>query len=253
MSDLGSLSHCLVDSDGDEASRARRLRRKALLASLGLEAGLVAAMLIWPLITPGVLPRWYVVTPAAPYPGGGGGASHPHEAAHPHPLDHHSPAPCIYCAPAIIPPHVSSGDADEPPAISDDGGGSGPGLGPVIPGGGSPIPGAGDGRPMPPPPAPPAPSRPLPVSGGVMEAMLTHRVQPDYPRIAKFGHISGTVELRAIIAKDGTVRELEVVSGNGILAQAALAGVREWRYRPTLLSGNPVEVETRITVTFTLE
>jgi protein TonB len=251
MSDLGNLTNCLVDSDTEAASRARRLRRKALVVSLALEAGLVGAMLLWPLITPGVLPRWYVVTPAPPYPGGGGGTSHPHEPAHPHPHPSHPLAPCLFCAPPVIPPHVSSADDDEPPAIPDDRGGSGPG--PAFPGGGSTIPGAGDGRPMPPAPPPPAPSRPLQISGGVMEASLIHRVQPIYPAIARFAHISGTVELRAIIGKDGTVRELEVVSGNAILAQAALAAVREWRYQPTLLSGNPVEVETRITVTFVLE
>jgi periplasmic protein TonB len=252
MSDLGNLTICLVDSDTEAASRARRLRHKALVASLALEAGLVAAMLLWPLITPGVLPRWYVVTPAPPYHGGGG-ASHPHEAAHPHPLRNHLPTPCIFCAPPIIPPHVSSTDGGEPPAIPDDGGGSGPGLGPAIPGGGPPIPGADDGRSMPPAPPASAPSRPLQISGGVMEASLIHRVQPIYPPIARAARISGIVQLRAIIGKDGAVRELEVVSGNALLAQAALAAVREWRYQPTLLSGNPVEVETRITVNFVLE
>jgi protein TonB len=58
---------------------------------------------------------------------------------------------------------------------------------------------------------------------------------------------------RAVIGTDGEVHSLEVLSGNPILAQAALAAVRQWRYRPTLLSGQPVEVETQITVNFVLE
>ena len=85
-----------------------------------------------------------------------------------------------------------------------------------------------------------------------MAAMLLRRVDPVYPTIAKTAHISGVVHLHAIISKDGTIRELEVVDGSPWLAQAALAAVRQWRYRPTLLSGEPVEVDTNITVLFTL-
>ena len=86
-----------------------------------------------------------------------------------------------------------------------------------------------------------------------MEALLVHRVQPEYPSFARAAHISGTVQLRAIIARDGTVRELQVISGNPLLAQAAKDAVIRWRYRPTLLNGEPVEVETYITANFVLE
>ena len=65
-------------------------------------------------------------------------------------------------------------------------------------------------------------------------------------------HLSGTVRLRAIIATDGSIQHLEVLSGSEILARAAVDAVRQWRYRPTLLSGVPVEIETYITVTFVL-
>ena len=85
-----------------------------------------------------------------------------------------------------------------------------------------------------------------------MEAMLVHRVQPEYPAIARAAHISGRVQLRAIIGKDGAVRELQVISGNPLLVQAASAAVLQWRYRPTLLNGEPVEVETYITANFLL-
>ena len=101
--------------------------------------------------------------------------------------------------------------------------------------------------------SPAAPKRPLSVSAGVMAALLVHRVQPEYPRIAQVMRLSGTVELQARIGTDGTVQQLEVVSGNPILARAAIEAVQQWRYQPTQLDGQPVEVETHITVTFTME
>ncbi len=85
-----------------------------------------------------------------------------------------------------------------------------------------------------------------------MAAMLVNRVEPQYPRMAIAAHISGVVHLRAIITKEGTVRELEVVDGNPLLARAALLAVQAWRYRPTRLNGEPVEVETYVTVNFIL-
>jgi protein TonB len=103
------------------------------------------------------------------------------------------------------------------------------------------------------PPEQPHPASPLHKNEGVMEAMLVRRVQPEYPPLARAAHVSGTVQLRAIIARDGTVRELQVVSGNPLLVQAARAAVIKWRYRPTLLNGEPVEVETYITANFVLE
>jgi protein TonB len=107
-----------------------------------------------------------------------------------------------------------------------------------------------------PPPAlkPPAEKRnqPLKVSEGVMAAALITQVQPSYPSAARMMHLSGEVILHATIGKDGSVRELQVLSGNPILVQAAVSAVREWRYRPTLLNGEPVDVETTITVKFVL-
>jgi protein TonB len=85
-----------------------------------------------------------------------------------------------------------------------------------------------------------------------MAAMLVNRVEPKYPTIAITAHISGAVHLHAIIGKDGAVRELEVVDGNPLLAQAAKVAVQNWRYQPTRLNGEPVEVETYVTVNFVL-
>jgi periplasmic protein TonB len=96
----------------------------------------------------------------------------------------------------------------------------------------------------------PAPMR---VGEGVMAASLIHNVQPLYPAIARAMHLSGTVRLRAIIGSDGSVRQMEVIGGNTLLVQSAVAAVREWRYRPTMLNGEPVEVETFVTVNFILD
>lgn len=83
--------------------------------------------------------------------------------------------------------------------------------------------------------------------------MLLHRVEPIYPPLARQIHREGRVELRAIIATDGTIQSLEVLSGAPMFFQSALDAVRQWRYRPTILNGAPVEVETRITVIYNLQ
>jgi protein TonB len=89
-------------------------------------------------------------------------------------------------------------------------------------------------------------------SEGLQQALLVHRVMPSYPPVAIQARLEGTVVFHAIIARDGNIRELEVVSGSPIFAQAARDAVLQWRYRPTLLHGEPVEVETTITVIFQL-
>ena len=83
-------------------------------------------------------------------------------------------------------------------------------------------------------------------------AKLIRQVTPVYPTIAKTAHISGTVMLHAIISKDGTIEELDYVSGPPLLMRNAMDAVRQWRYNPTLLNGEPVEVDTTISVVFTL-
>jgi protein TonB len=83
-------------------------------------------------------------------------------------------------------------------------------------------------------------------------AQLIRRVEPIYPPLAKQIQREGRVELRAIISTAGTIESLEVISGDPLLIQSALAAVREWRYRPTILNGRPIEVDTRITVIYTL-
>jgi protein TonB len=89
--------------------------------------------------------------------------------------------------------------------------------------------------------------------GGQVEAgAVISRVDPVYPPLARQARIQGNVVLHAIISKDGHVEQLSVISGHPLLIQSALDAIRQWRYRPYLLNGDPVEVETTITVTFTM-
>jgi periplasmic protein TonB len=102
-----------------------------------------------------------------------------------------------------------------------------------------------------PPPPKPTQSR-IRQGGQVQAAKLVNKVQPLYPPLARQTRISGTVRLHAIIAKNGSVEQLEVISGHPLLVQAALDAVRQWKYQPTTLNGENVEVDTTIDVIFSL-
>jgi len=153
-------------------------------------------------------------------------------------------------APKAIPKEVKiiKEEAEQPDAMGAMGGvpGGVPGgqMGGVI---GGVIGGVGGA----PPPPKPTQQR-IRQGGAVQAAMLVNRVQPQYPPLARQTRISGTVRLHAIISKDGSVQQLEVLSGHPLLVQAALDAVRQWKYRPTTLNGEPVEVDTTIDVIFSL-
>jgi protein TonB len=102
-----------------------------------------------------------------------------------------------------------------------------------------------------PPPTIKAPTGPVRVSH-MSEGQLLRRVQPIYPERAKAVRVQGAVILQAIISKQGNIENLQVISGHPFLVQAALDAVRQWRYRPYVLNGEAVEVETQVTVNFVL-
>jgi periplasmic protein TonB len=111
----------------------------------------------------------------------------------------------------------------------------------------------------PPPPPPPkvvaaAPSGPkqITVGGDVEAAMLLHQVQPVYPAMARAARIAGNVRLKAVIGTDGKIKNLTAVSGHPLLVDAAMNAVRQWIYKPTVLDGRLVEVNTEIVVRFGL-
>ena len=97
-----------------------------------------------------------------------------------------------------------------------------------------------------------APSERIRVGGNMAVSNLIHKVDPVYPAIAKAAKIQGTVVLQAVISKDGSIENLHLISGHPMLAPAAIDAVKQWKYKPYFLNGEPVEVETTINVNFTL-
>ena len=98
----------------------------------------------------------------------------------------------------------------------------------------------------------PTPAKRIRVASGVAEANLIHDVPPQYPPEAGRERVEGTVVLLAVIGTDGTVKDVRVESGPALLAQAAIDAVKQWRYKPYLLNGIPVEIDSRITINFTM-
>jgi protein TonB len=90
------------------------------------------------------------------------------------------------------------------------------------------------------------------VSQGVSQGLLIRKVQPAYPPLARQARIQGNVVLTAEISKDGSIENLRLVSGHPMLAPAAIEAVKQWKYKPYFLNGEPVEVETQVTVIFSL-
>ena len=90
------------------------------------------------------------------------------------------------------------------------------------------------------------------VGGNVIAAQALYQPSPVYPPLATMARVQGTVVLQAIIGTDGTIKDLKVLSGHPLLVRAALDAVKTWRYQPTLLNTEPVEVLTEINVTFKL-
>ena len=252
MRDPEILTNCLVEGDPARVGRSRRLRRKALLFSVGVEAMLLAALLLAPLATPSTLSRhldWIPMPPFAGSPHVANVAPHPHGVQVPH---HGTHSVTLFQPPTIphnIPP---SGDQPEENLDSTPSVGSGE-RGPGDPNG---VPFGSDSPIGPRPPAPPKPSehgqRIIHMSQ-IDTALLTVRVMPVYPPLAVQTRQEGEVKLHAIIATDGSIESLEVVSGGPLFIQAARDAVRQWRYKPALLTGQPVEVDTFITVIFHLE
>jgi protein TonB len=215
-----------------------------------IQAVLLAALLIIPIFTPGVIHPAYSFVPLPPYHGGGlrqSSVTHLSRPTGNHPV---SVNPVTLYQPPRIPGQIANpkdiGGGNNLPPIIGIGDGLGNGFGVDFGTGISSL------APSIAPPKPPAPEKPLRVVSTVQEARLVTRIEPIYPAAAIAMHLSGMVRLRAIIASDGTVKSVDIVSGNAILARAAVAAVEQWRYRPTLLSGKAVEVETDITVIFEL-
>jgi protein TonB len=252
----GFLADCMVDGDPNINSRAGMARGRAFGISALAQASLLILFLIVPLFAVSKLTPTSNVILLPPYggPARRGKDAKPRETPQPPDRGHR-----IIPQGTVFPTRTTTkrnGAADAHDNIEPNG--------PIVPGvpwgmdrgdsdsiGLIQIPGFHDG------PRPPQPetdknpvSKPVEVSQGAELGKLIHRVEPVYPLIAVHSHIEGTVELRAIIGRDGAVREIQVLSGNSFLIFAAKEAVLQWRFRPTLLNGQPVEVDTFFTVTF---
>jgi len=248
MRDEKFLNSCLMDSDAETRVRAQRRRGRALVAALAVEAVVVVGLALWPMLTPGSAPEGIVMLPRIPYRGD---TEKPVAAHHAVRTPRLQPTHTILLPPPRIPSNIDRSNSTmtenvAPPAIPE----PGPWATSEILG----VPtGTGNDVSMIPRPQRPTPKpRIIQRSEGVESGMLVYRVDPRYPQLAISARISGTAELRAIIGRDGRIQSIEVLSGSALLTHAAVAAVREWRYRPTLLNGEAVEVETLITVRFVL-
>ncbi len=232
-------------------SQARTRKPWTVAASLAIQSLAVIAALIVPLLSvarletpPRDLPLFVTLKPLTQPPAPVRAAS----AAPVTPRAFHNP----FAAPTRIPNHIDmTPDAPEPPAILWAGNPaalSGSGV-PGFPFASIPAP----PQPAAPKPAPArGPQGPLRVGTGVQAASLVFGPKPVYPALAKSARVQGTIKLQAIIAVDGTIKNLTLISGPPLLVNAAMDAVRRWQYKPTLLNGSPVEVITEIDVNFSL-
>ena len=239
------------------------------LAGMAAEAALVTAAIMVPMVSPQALPNYRMLakvflptSPPPPRPAGNPTRQAARPAEPRTQFREH-----VLVAPVSMPPKPQL--LEDPP---DAGGPAGSGAG--VPGGvENGVPGglatqvlADATRVTPPPRIAPsalpktvAPPKAAPeitrikVGGLVQEALLVRRVIPLYPRLALLARVSGDVRLLGVIATDGTVKELRVLSGHPLLAPTALDAVRQFVYRPTYLNGEPVEVVAPIVVRFRIE
>lgn len=245
MGDFGDFSSCMVETSHGPGPKG--VLPKALAASSVIEVVTVAALLVWPLVAPAMLPPEAKATPVPLFSGPPiSNSSHRQDAQNsPRTRRTVTVMDLVFHHPPARPAQVTQrANASQPGADAFGDavrlGGTGTDLFDIGSGGVTPV-------------APPRPVSTPRLISKVMDALLIERMQPEYPAMAKRIHLSGVVQLRAVIGTDGRVLHLTVVSGNPILAQAAFAAVQQWRYEPTHLNGEPVEVQTQITVNFVFE
>jgi protein TonB len=256
MSGENILKGCLVESDPAVIARERQAKRRALVVAIILQVLLVGLLVLAPLLGAVEKLPWTTreIMPTVPYKG----PPEPSGQKKGQTAPHKKPPRITNKPPIYQPPRIPTGVAEvkDPPEIiaewmesnregENRGGREGVGIEGIDPNGRSPV--------LPEPPATKPQPKPRPVvSEGVQEARLVHRVEPKYPPLPRSAGIEGKVVLRAIIAKDGTIQSLEVLSGHPLFIEAAREAIGQWRFQPTLLNGVPVEVETQITVVFSM-
>jgi periplasmic protein TonB len=231
------------DSTFASTGRIRTRSRAGAVAAIVVESAALLALVLFPLIYPSVLPpRVRSVLLEQPLRD----VRQPQQArAQSAPVNHSAINIVPIFAPRLIPSRIPNTDGPEPMVILNPGemiatNGAGPGTGPFS---------AAPALTL----AAPAPRGPVRVSSSVVSGMIIVKTLPQYPRIAVVTRTQGIVVLAAVISRNGAIENLRVVSGPAMLQQAALEAVSTWRYRPYLLNGQPVDVETTINVVFKLD
>lgn len=241
------------------ASKTGDWKRATLPIAYMFEVIIIGVMVLIPLIYTEALPKAQLMTFLAAPPPPPPPPPPPAAATPPPRIIHRVSVEDVMRAPTVIPKTIAQ-VKDEPEPPPNAGVGVVGGVPGGVPGGsfggvlGGVIGGALSAASAPPPPPPPKPQTPkrIRVGGQVESARLIFQPKPEYPPLAKMARIQGVVRLDAVISKDGTIQDLKVISGHPLLVKAALDAVQRWRYQPTLLNGDAVEVATEIDVNFTL-
>jgi protein TonB len=229
------------DSTFDSTKRIHTRSRRWMFATFAFNAAILLALILIPLFNPEALSgKAITILMTAP----------PVPVEQPRPVMHPAQAPAApseannpFQVPRQIPINIYVPDRPEPSTTIDPNVLASSGPGPGIPDG--VLHGTN-------PNVVRAPVGPKQISSGVAVGMLIRKVIPQYPPIGREIRLEGTVVLQATISKTGTIENLRVVSGPTLLQQAAIDAVEKWQYRPYLLNGEPVEVETTVNVDFKL-
>jgi TonB family protein len=242
------LNFCLVDGDPAQQHRWQKVRRRAILFSIFFQTIAVAALIIFPLLGKGerIPVRMFIERP--PYRLGSDSPSTGAVA----PVEPRVNRPCLFCKQPATPSRPITSSTNVSIANPADEPGLGSGLEGTPDGVPSGLPSEHRGPIPPRKPDQFTEETERLVIGHIDPAYILTRVEPAYPHLALQLHREGRVELRAIIATDGSIQSLEVLSGDPLFYQSALTAVREWRYHPTYLNNRPVEVDTHITVIYSL-
>jgi protein TonB len=230
------------DSTFESTGRIRTRSRRWMMAAFLFNGSMLLALVLIPLMYPEALPQQMMnILLEAPRP----------PAPQPKPVVQQAPAQAFHGAPLMdgmtlvaprrIPRDITMISGPEAPVPTffamDAGPDAATGIRQVFQGRGASV-------------APGAPTGPVRLPSVLAAGMVLEKVLPVYPAFAKAAHVEGTVVLQAMISRLGTVENLRVISGHPMLQQAAMDAVHSWRYRPYLLNGQPVEVETTVNVIF---
>jgi len=248
---LGSLHGCLVEGDAEQRRGERRVRRRALAISISLQSAILATLILVPLFGKAERISLTIGTPIVPY---GHPSNHPRGNTRTTTSRPAIPDLRFTFHPPTNSVNHHAVEADNPigPLVKFDPNenlrDNGPGCSGCVDIGGK----TSGPHPLQPPIEPPRGPRVVQITH-LDSGMLLQRVEPVYPVLAKQTRREGRVELRAIIGTDGYIHSLQVVTGDGLFVQSALQAVQQWHYKPTYLNGQPVEIDTYITVVYTLQ